>query len=337
MREKIFGHLPDGSQVMELALYGGCGIKANIITYGAVIKNLEVPDRKGMLADIILGQDTLEGYVTDPSASAALIGRVANRIENAAFYLNGKKYQLEVNEHNNCLHSGRANYAGRNFRVADRGNNWASLQLTDDGNGGFPGKSSLTVTYTLTESGALEALYEFSSDEDTPVSLTNHGYFNLSGGKERNILRHKMKLNTEFYTPVRNDGIPTGEIRHVRGTKLDFTSRRLLSEVLDSEFNLDHNFVLKGREYGLAGELWDDCSGRKMEVYTDCPGIQIYTGNHFDGKTRGKKGVFYERYGGICFETQEFPNAVNVKHFPDCIVKKNTTFTCKTVYKFCVF
>ncbi len=233
MSEKILGWLSDRDPVMELTLHSCWGMEANIITYGAIIKNLEAPDRNGMMADVILGQDTLEGYLTNPSASGALI-------------------------------------------------------------------------------------------------------FNLSGGKEKDILKHKMKLNTEFYTPVRNDRIPTGEIRHVRGTKLDFTSCRLLSEVLDGQFGLDHNFVL-GRDYGLAGELWDDYSGRKMEVYTDCPGIQIYTGNHFDGKTRGKQGAYYEPYAGICFETQEFPNAVNVKHFPDCIVKKNTTFTTRTAYKFCVF
>lgn len=336
MSEKILGWLSDRDPVMELTLHSCWGMEANIITYGAIIKNLEAPDRNGMMADVILGQDTLEGYLTNPSASGALIGRVANRIENAAFCLNGKQYRLEANEHGNCLHSGGANYAGRNFTVADRGQNWAALQLLDDETGGFPGKSTLTVTYTLTESGALETVYEFFSEEDTPVSLTNHGYFNLSGGKEKDILKHKMKLNTEFYTPVRNNRIPTGEIRHVRGTKLDFTSCRLLSEVLDGQFGLDHNFVL-GRDYGLAGELWDDYSGRKMEVYTDCPGIQIYTGNHFDGKTKGKQGAYYEPYAGICFETQEFPNAVNVKHFPDCIVKKNTTFTTRTAYKFCVF
>lgn len=335
MGELFFGRMPDGDVVTQITLENIWGWKANIITLGAIVKNLEIPDRNGRFSDILLGQDTLGDYLKNMSASAALIGRVANRIENASFSLNGKTYQLEANENGNCLHSAGANYGGRNFQVVDYGKNWVALNLKDDETGGFPGRASLDVKYTLTNCGAFEIEYRFQADKDTPVNLTNHAYFNLSGGTELDVLNHDMRLNAEFYTPLGKDMIPTGEIRRC-DSQLDFTSRRQLSEVLHGGFGLDHNFVLSNEGFSLAGELWNEHSGRKMSIYTDCPGMQIYTGNHFDGNIKGKQGVNYKRYAGICFETQQFPNAVNIRSFPNCVVKKNKKFVSKTSYKFCI-
>lgn len=328
--------MPNGEEVIQITLKNSLGWQATIISLGAIIKNLEIPDREGKLADVILGKDTLEGYLDDSSASAVLIGRVANRIQGASFYLNDKVYQMERNENGNCLHSGSGNYGLYNFKVSGHGKNWVTLNLEEHNAGGFPGEASLNVRYTLTDDGALEIQYQFQADEDTPVSLTNHGYFNLSGGKEEDIRKHDMRLNTSFYTPVDDEMIPTGEILKC-GSCLNFTLRRSLSEILNNGFGLDHNFVLSSGGFGLAGELWNESSGRKMEVYTDCPGIQIYTGNHFTGGTGGKNGVSYKKHAGICFETQQFPNAINTQHFPDCIVKKGTIFNSKTSYRFCTF
>lgn len=334
MKIKKAGQLPDHSDVMEVMLENSSGMSANIMTYGAIIKNLMVPDGNSRCGDVVLGQDTLKACRDNPFSSAAVIGRVANRIEGARFDLNHREYQLERNEYGNCLHSGSANYANRNFTITQGGKSWVSLYLRDCGEGGFPGRASVEITYHVTENSAFEIYYQFIPDEDTPVNLTNHAYFNLSGGKDGTVLGHEMKLNARFYTAADDHMIPTGEILRAAGTRLDFSERRGLDQVLDGAFGLDHNFVLEGTGYRKAAELWYERGKRKMEVYTDQPGIQIYTGNHFDGKTAGKSGCCYEKYAGICFETQNFPNAVNYSHFPGCIVKKNTEYKSKTAYRF---
>ena len=334
MKMKRLGTLPDCSDVLEVMIENGSGTTASIMTYGAVIKNLYVPGENGKADDVVLGQDTLEEYRRNPSCSAAVIGRVANRIRGGEFHVNGRGYWLERNDRGNCLHSGSAGYATKNFHIAAGGDDWVTLYWKDSAAEGFPGSVSLEVTYRVTEDDALDIRYRLVPEEDTPVNLTNHAYFNLSGGRDADVLNHELRLMADFYTPAAPDMIPTGEIRKVEGTSLDFTGRRKLSEVLSETFGLDHNYVLRGSGYRKAAELRHVESGRRMEVYTDQPGIQIYTGNHFDGSLACKGGVHYQRYAGICFETQGFPDAVNRSHFPGCIVRKNTVFTSRTTYRF---
>lgn len=326
--------LPNCSQVLEVTIENGYGMAANIITYGAIIKNLLVPDEKGRAEDLVLGQDSLEAYRDNPACSAAVIGRVAGRIKGGEFHVNGRGYWLERNEHGNCLHSGSAGYAAKNFRVADGGEDWLTLYWKEPAGEGFPGSAAVEVTYRVTKDGALDIRYRFVPEDDTPVNLTNHAYFNLSGGKEASVAGHEMKIEADFYTPADENMIPTGEIKRVEGTKLDFTQRRRLGEVLDGTFGLDHNYALRGSGYRKAAQLWHERSGRSMEVYTDQPGMQVYSGNHFDGSLACRGGVRYEKHAGICFETQGFPNAVNTSHFPDCIVKRNTVYTSRTTYRF---
>ena len=334
MKIRRMGTLPDCTDVKEVVIANESGMAAHIITYGAVIKNLKVPDENGNMDDLVLGQDTLEEYRRNPSCSAAVIGRVANRIKGGEFHVNGRGYWLECNDRGNCLHSGSAGYASKNFHIAAGGDDWVTLYWKDSAADGFPGSVSLEVTYRVMADDALDIRYRLIPEEDTPVNLTNHVYFNLSGGKDATVFNHEMRIMADFYTPVTSDRIPTGEIRKVAGTNLDFTNRRTLGEVLNETLGLDDNYVLRGWGYRKAAELWHEKSGRWMEVYTDQPGIQIYTGNHFDGRLACKGGVRYEKYAGICFETQGFPNAVNCSHFPDCIVRKNTVFASRTTYRF---
>lgn len=334
MRIRGLGTLPDGSAVLEVTIASESGMTAAVITYGAIIKNLMVPGRDGSFEDVVLGQDTLDGYLKNPSCSGAVMGRVANRIGGGEFHVNGRGYWLERNDHGNCLHSGSAGYAWKNFTVAGGGRDWVTLYVRDSAEDGFPGSASLEVTYRITEDDGLDIRYRLVPEEDTPVNLTNHAYFNLSGGRDGTITEHEMEVRADFYTPTDAVLLPTGEVRKVEGTELDFTKRRRLYETLLQTGGLDHNYVLRGFGYRKVAELYHEKSGRRMEVYTDQPGMQVFTANHLDGKQAGKGGARYERYAGICFETQGFPNAVNISHFPNCIVKKNTVYTSRTTYRF---
>ena len=336
---KQFGTLESGETVWLATIENTRGLKAEIITFGGIMRSIFL-SHAGESADVILGKETLEDYVNDGSSSAAVIGRVANRIGGASFSLHGHKYNLEANSQGNCLHGGSGNYAGRNFTITDLSSDSVKLALFDKGEGGFPGEVDVTVRYFVTEENELMIRYYAVASEDTPINLTNHVYFNLAGHASGSIYDQELMINADFYTPADHTVLPTGEIRSVAGTPLDFREYRLfgkaIKELEESGSDLggfDHNFVLNGSGFRKVAAAHEPQSGRFMETYTDLPGVQLYTANRQPGN-KGKGGAVYNNHGGFCLETQFFPDSINKPHFPSSLLKKDTVFSSCTAYRF---
>jgi len=337
-----FGNLDDGTAVDLYTLKNAKGATAKIITYGATLTELWVLDRTGKLGDVVLGFDHLQGYTGKHPWFGATVGRVANRIAKAKFTLDGKEYSLEINDPPNNLHSGSKDLSRVVWKaepVHER--NGAAVRFTcdsPDGDEGFPGNLRVTVLYRLTNDNELHLEYTAKTDKATPVNLTNHSYFNLGGDK--NILGHVLQLNAEQYTPVDATLIPTGEIRAVQGTPLDFTHPVAIgahiAEMPGDPGGYDHNFVLsaKAGKLKFAARVFDPTSGRQMEVWTTEPGVQFYSGNFLDGTLTGKRGVVYGKHSGFCLETQHYPDAVNRPEFPSVILRPPSIFSTQTIYKF---
>lgn len=344
MSEKIlFGAMPDGEPVYLCRLDNRRGTRAEILSLGGIIRGIWTRDRNGKTADVVLGQDSLQDYLENPSCSAAVIGRVANRISGGRFSLSGREYQLEKNDRGNCLHSGSGNYAACNFQVEEAGEDWVLLSLRDAGRGGFPGELLVTVRYQLTEDHILRLTYRAKAGESTPVNLTNHCYFNLGGHDHPQTGDHMVAIQADYYTAADQACIPTGEILRVAGTPLDLREPRALggalAELSGSSWDyggFDHNYVINGRGFRLAARAWDPQSGRRLEVHTDAPGLQFYTANHLDGVLKNKEGASYPRHCAYCFETQNYPDAVNVGHFPDPVVKRGESMVTLTEFRFSV-
>jgi aldose 1-epimerase len=340
----MFGKLDDGTPVEIFTLTNSHGSVAKVITYGATLTELWVPDRAGKTADVVLGFDQLQGYLENKPWFGATVGRVANRIAKGKFTLDGKEYSLEINDPPNSLHSGKHDLshvvwkgeAIKELRGAAVRFSYNSL----DGDEGFPGNLSVSVTYTLTDANQLKLNYRATTDKDTPVNLTNHSYFNLSGAKD--ILAHVLYLNADRYTPVDSTLIPTGEIASVKDTPLDFTQPiaigARIADIKGSTMGYDHNFVVNGEmgKLRIAARVSDPESGREMEVWTSEPGIQFYSGNHLDGSLTGKRGVVYNPRSGLALETQHFPDSVNQPSFPSVILHPGSVYQTETIYKFSV-
>ncbi|MCL2539739.1 MAG: galactose mutarotase [Oscillospiraceae bacterium] len=331
-----FGQLPNGETVWLATIENSKGMKAKIITYGGIMHSVVLADG----VDVILGKQTLEDYLSDGGNSAAVIGRVANRIKDAAFELDGKRYELLANDRGNCLHGGGGMYAARNFIVADIARDSVKLAVFDKGEGGFPGEVDVTVRYTVTEDDELKICYHAVASENTPINLTNHVYFNLAGHDSGAIYAQELFIDADFHTPSDENVLTTGEIESVEGTPVDFRSfkdfRSAMDELQASGSVLggfDHSYVLKGCGYRKVAVARDPASGRFMETYTDLPGVQLYTGNHLTGKA-GKNGAAYHKHAGFCLETQFFPDSINKPHFPSSLLMKDTVFTTCTAYRF---
>ena len=346
IEKNYYGSMKDGKQVHIHTLANSSGMKARIIDYGGTVVSLEVPDKNGKIADVVLGYDTLEQYFEGDVFLGALVGRHANRIEDAEFELNGKVYHLAKNDGRNHLHGGVKGFDKVVWQSEIiSGPDGQALQLkyrSPDGEENYPGNLDVTVVYTLTEANELKLEYYAVSDKDTVVNLTNHTYFDLSGHEHGSILNHQIKINADKYTVIDGEGIPTGEIRDVKGTPMDFTVLTPVGKGIDSPDEqivcgrgYDHNWILKGsgNKPELAAELYDPESGRRMEVYTDKPGIQFYSGNFLKG-SKGKGGAVYNKRSGLCLETQYFPNAMKHKHFPSPVLKAGDEYRYTTVYKF---
>lgn len=341
---QLFGKLPNGEEVFLVKLVNKSeDLAVELISWGATIKSIYTKDKNGNVADLVLGQDTLEDYLEKAVCSGSFIGRFANRIGKAKFELNGKTYQLEANDKGNCLQGGSNDYSKRNFAVLESDESHVIFGLTDKGEGGFPGEVKASVEYRVTEENSLELIYTAAATQDTPINFTNHSYFNLGGNDSGLPLDHEIMIHADYFTKSDETCLPTGEILKVEGTPLDFReASRLggkLDEVLNSEYSFygfDHNYVLKKRGYGLAATAYDPASGRFMEVYTDQPGMQFYTANHLNGKIPCKGGYPYEQHCAYCFETQIFPDSVNKPHFPDCILKAGEQFVTTTKFKFSI-
>ncbi len=343
-----FGKMPDGQSVELYTLTNRNGMQVAITNYGGKVVKLLVPDRQGKMADVALGFDDLKGYLGNDPFFGTLVGRYANRIGNARFKLDGVEYKLEANDGRNSLHGGSHGFDKKVWKAKELPGAEPGLELTclsKDGEESYPGNLSATVVYTLTNKNALRIDYKATTDKDTVVNLTNHSYFNLAGQGNGDILGTELTINADRFTPVDSTLIPTGELRKVEGTPLDFRQltpigARINADDEQMKFGkgYDHNFVLnrKGPGLVLAARAIDPRSGREMDVYTTQPGVQFYTGNFLDGSVKGKGGVAYAKRSGFCLETQHFPDSPNKPNFPSAELKPGQTYHEITVFKFSV-
>jgi aldose 1-epimerase len=344
-----FGTLPDGVPIEAVTLTNGHGIQARIITYGATLQALDVPDRNGHVADVALGYDDLAGYVQKPDYFGATIGRYANRIAGARFSLDGKQFHLSRNDKENSLHGGAEGFDKRVWKILklqDGLSPLVSLGLTSAaGDQGFPGTLIVTTTYSLDEAGNVGIDYSAVTDAPTVVSLTNHSIFNLAGeGSVDGLQGQRLSIPASRYTPVDAAMIPTGELRPVAGTVFDFTHGRGINEGIrdghDAQIvagrGYDHNFALDAgltRELKLAARLEDPRSGRVLEVWTTDPGLQVYTANFLDGTLVGKGGHLYRMGDGIGLEPQMFPNAPNEPRFASARLEPGSTYHHRMLFR----
>jgi aldose 1-epimerase len=338
-----FGATADGTPVDLYILTNAQGCVAKIMTYGATVTELWVPDKKGELGDVVLGFDSLDGYLAGCPYFGAIVGRVANRIARGTFTLDGKTYTLATNNGRNALHGGikgfdKVVWKGR-VVPSSEGPAVEFTYLSKDGEEGYPGNLNVSVVYTWTNQNALRIDYRATCDKATPVNLSNHSYFNLAGAAKENILRHRLMLAADAYTPVDAELIPTGEIAPVKGTPLDFTRPQRIgariAQVGGNPAGYDHNYVLRpGAGLRLAAQVDEITSGRHMTMLTTEPGVQFYTGNFLDGTITGKKGVVYQQYHGFCLEAQHFPDSVHHPNFPSTILRPGQVYRQTTVYAF---
>jgi aldose 1-epimerase len=341
IQKQGFGQLPDGQPVDLYILTNASGMKARVMTYGATLVSLEVPDRDGTFADITLGFDSLEGYLSASPYFGSTVGRYANRIAKGKFTLDGVVYTLAQNNGENHLHGGiqgfdKVIWDAEPVRTEGaRGVKF--VYLSKDGEEGYPGNLNCTVTYLLTDNDELRISYEAETDKRTPVNLTHHSYFNLAGQGNGDILNHVLMLNADKFTPVDEGLIPTGEIRDVADSPMDFTTPHAIGERISQvEGGYDHNFVLKsgGGTLALAARVYEPNSGRVMEIDTTEPGIQFYSGNFLDGSITGKSGKVYHKHYGFCLEPQHFPDSPNHPDFPSTILDPGDKYMSLTVFKF---
>jgi aldose 1-epimerase len=341
VERSIFGKMGDGADVELFTLENARGTTAKIITYGATLQGLWVPDRANQLSDVVLGFDDLKGYLGPHPYFGGTIGRYANRIAKGKFTMDGREYSLAQNDGTHTLHGGREGFNRKLWKgEIVSGVHTASVQFTyvsADGEEGFPGTLKARVVYTLTDKDELKIDYTATTDKATPLNLTKHSYFNLVGRGD--ILGHVLQLNANQYTPVDATLVPTSEIAAVKGTPLDFTQPTTIGarigQLVGNSGGYDHNFVLNGEgELKLAARVSDPDSGRLMEVWTTEPGVQFYSGNFLDGTIQGKGGVAYQKFAGLCLETQHYPDSVNHPNFLSTILRPGSTYHQETILKF---
>ncbi|HSQ25276.1 MAG TPA: aldose epimerase family protein [Pyrinomonadaceae bacterium] len=352
VQKREFGKTSEGQSVDLYTLTNSRGAEVKITNYGGIVTSLKVPDRTGRLGDVVLGFDNLDAYLKGHPYFGAVIGRYGNRIAKGRFKLNGVEYKLAVNNGANHLHGGikgfdKVIWNAKPVKVT----NGAALDLTylsKDGEEGYPGNLSVKVTYTLTNANELKIEYSATTDKDTVVNLTHHSYFSLAGQGEGDILKHRLFINANRFTPTDEGSIPTGELRSVRNTPFDFMRMTFMQmaeigarinepdQQLQFGKGYDHNFVLNGKmgTLRLGARVYEAGSGRVMEVWTTEPGMQFYTGNFLDGTLTGKDGKVYQQHYGFCLETQHYPDSPNEPKFPSTVLKKGARYHTVTVYKF---
>jgi aldose 1-epimerase len=350
MHRAAFGRLPDGRTVEAFTLTNGTGVEVRVITYGAILVSIRTPDRDGRFADIVLGFDDLEGYLTRSRFFGAVVGRYSNRIASGRFTLDGRTYQLATNNGSHHLHGGIKGFdkvlwtAQPVERGGDAG---VSLSYSSaDGEEGYPGTLNATVTYSLTSGNELIVDYAATTDKATPVNLTQHSYFNLAGEGSGDVLGHELTLNADHFTPIDSTMIPTGDITPVEGTPFDFREPEPIGaridaahEQLDRAGGYDHNFVLNGAASAsarlrAAARVMEPSTGRTLDVATTEPGVQFYAGNRLDGSAAGKGGRVYGRRSGFCLETQHFPDSPNKPNFPSTTLRPGGRYESTTVFTF---
>jgi len=347
IKKEAFGKMPDSNPVEVYTLTNSHGLEARIMNFGGIVLSLRVPDRNGKLDDVVLGFDSLEPYLTNDPHFGSIIGRYANRIANGKFTLDGVEYTLPKNNGPNTLHGGVKGFDKVLWQAEpSESENGVALVLrynSKNGEEGFPGNLKTKVTYTLTDSDELAIDYEATTDKATPVNLTSHGYFNLAGQGTGDVLAHELLINAERFTPVDKNLIPTGELRPLQGTPLDFTKATPIGARINDNYEqlvlargYDHNFVINRKESGLelAARVHEPSTGRVLEIYTTEPGVQFYSANFLDGTLTGKQGRVYKQHYAFCLETQHFPDSPNHPSFPSTILKPGQTYHSRTVYKF---
>jgi aldose 1-epimerase len=338
--KQSFGKIKDGREAFLFTMTNG-DLIAKITNFGGIVTSLIVPDRQGNAVDIVLGFNKLDDYLKEHPFFGVLVGRYANRIAKGRFILNGREYTLAVNNGKNHLHGGivgfdKVLWSAEEIKTADAVG-VRLLYTSVDGEEGYPGTVNCMVEYTLTASRALSIRYEARTDKTTVVNLTHHSYFNLAGEGSGDVLGHELTIFADRYTVPDEGSIPTGEIAPVHGTPFDFTTPHLIGERIDRvKGGYDHNYVLnrKAGELSIAARARDPKSGRTMEVRTDVPGMQFYSGNFIDGTLTGKSGAVYGRRGGLCLETQHFPDSPNRPEFPTTTLNPGEVYSHRCIYSF---
>jgi aldose 1-epimerase len=330
---------PDMKDIYSLT--NNNGLKATITAYGARLVSLNVPDKQDKMTSVVLGFDSVDQYKKSTNYYGAIIGRYGNRIANGKFSLNGKEYHLFLNNGPNSLHGGLHGFDSKEWTASQLNDQKIELTyLSKNGEEGYPGNLHITVTYELTDSNELKISYEAITDSATVINLTNHAFFNLNGEGSGSILNHSLQINADEYTPVDSTLIPTGKLESVKTTPFDFSSAKTIGQnINDSSLQLknghgyDHNFILKGEGLKLGATATGDQSGITMEVWTDQPGLQFYSGNFMDGKNQLRKGPDDFRTA-FCLETQHYPNSPNEPDFPTTVLRPGQTFRSVSIYKF---
>lgn len=343
--KKPFGQARDGQPVELYRLTNSHGMRAAVMTYGGILVELTAPDRNGRYANVVLGFDSLDPYLGGHPLFGALVGRYANRIGGARFVLDGRTIELPKNSGKNHIHGGPNGFDKVVWQAEPRTTKaGVAVRLTHvspDGHNGFPGDLRVSVTYLLTENDELRLEYRATTDKPTVVNLTNHSYFNLAGPGRGDVLAHVVQINADRYTPADADLIPTGEIKSVAGTPLDFRTPTSIGQRINDDFlrparGYDHNFVLNksGNELALAARVTEPTTGRVLEVLTTEPGVQFYTANGMNVRSPGPGGVKYASRGGFCLETQHYPDSPNKANFPSTVLRPGQELALTTVFRF---
>lgn len=344
MEKKNWGKTENGEDIILYTLKNASGFSVSFLNYGATVRSIFAPDKDGNVADVILGFERPEDYFDNPACYGCCVTPCGNRIGGATFTLNGRTYTLDKNDGENNLHSGFHPLFKRIWDVEELSDQQIRFSIRKkDMEMGLPGNMDISVTYTITDDNALEITYRGISDTDTLFNPTNHSYFNLSGHNSGEVLEQRVWLDSTAITAVNEHMIPEGEILDILGTPMDFTKERALGDGINADFEqlktangYDHNYILTipEGEIPLVATLSDPKSGRKMEVYTDRPGVQLYTGNFISPEDLGKGNCHYAPRHGVCFETQYPPNAINVDSFPHPIAYAGKEVVTTTIYKF---
>ena len=341
IQQEIFGITPEGTKIVKYAIANDHGLIASVTNLGAILMSLKVPDRAGRFEEVTLGFDTLQEYISDIWFFGATIGRYANRIANGRFSLDGVEYQLAQNSPPSHLHGGIKGFHKVVWQPRTQGNQDSVSvilsYLSRDGEEGYPGNLSVTMTYTLNNRNELTLDYRAETDKVTPVNLTNHTYWNLNGPGTGDVLDHVLTIHADTYLPTDEDRIPTGELKRVHGTPMDFTQPfkigARIGQVKRGGYN--HCYVLRKEHdpLALAASVYEPLTGRILEIYTTEPGMQFYSG-HFLNHYKGRGGLLLEKYHGFCLEAQHFPNSVNQPHFPSTLLRPEKNYRQTTLYKF---
>lgn len=342
IKKELFGKIGN-VEVSIFTLANSNGMVVKISNYGGIVTSVITPDKNSKFDDVVLGFDKLEDYINKPSPYfGAIVGRCANRMAKARFFIENKEYKLAQNAGTNHLHGGIKGFDKTIWKAEEiinkNGIHLILNHLSPDMDEGYPGNLHVKVTYTLIEENELRIDYSATTDKPTPINLTHHSYFNLSGQKDNTILDHLLWIDADYFTPVDKESIPTGELQSVAGSPLDFRKQKTVKQNIEQlEDGYDHNFVLNNKGgFAKVADLFEPKSGRRLEVFTTEPGLQLYTANAFDSGMNGKRGKVYEKFAGLCLEAQHFPDSPNQARFPDIVLTPEKAYHQKTVYKFTV-